>query len=109
MALVRTPFMPPRFATFQVPLEFNKLDLKDYLKNAYNVDTLKIRSYVEQQQPTRNLRFGKMGYGPLRRPKSKKRMMVELAEPFVWPPRPDDVNKKYTLAYLVLKVINHKY
>ncbi|KAI5287149.1 hypothetical protein KEM54_006209 [Ascosphaera aggregata] len=95
IALIRTPFMPPRYATFQVPLEFNKLDLKDYLKNAYGVDTLKIRSYVEQQKPTRDLRFGKQGFGPLRRPKSKKRMMVELVDPFVWPPRPADLDKNF--------------
>ncbi|KAI5286146.1 hypothetical protein KEM52_002124 [Ascosphaera acerosa] len=95
VALVRTPFMPPRYATFQVPLEFNKLDLKDYLRNAYGVETLKIRSYVEQQKPTRELRFDLPGHGPLRRPKSKKRMMVELAEPFVWPELPADAKKQF--------------
>ncbi|EEP80384.1 conserved hypothetical protein [Uncinocarpus reesii 1704] len=90
ITLIRTPFLPPRYASFWVPLSFNKLDLKDYLKRVYNVDVIKVRSYVEQQKVTRERPMGKEGYGPLRRPMSKKKMTVELTEPFVWPEEPTD-------------------
>ncbi|OKL56281.1 hypothetical protein UA08_08465 [Talaromyces atroroseus] len=89
IALIHTPFLPPRYASFYVPLEFNKLDMRDYMKKLYNVDILRIRSYVEQQKVTRQLR-DRMGQGPLRRPKSKKKMTIEMFEPFVWPQLPQD-------------------
>lgn len=98
ITLIRSPFLPPRYATFLVPLEFNKLDLKDYLKRLYNVDTLKIRSYVEQQRITRESKSPLGIAGPIRRPKSKKRMIVELVEPFVWPPAPED-SSPYVIIY----------
>lgn len=34
--------------------------------------------------------MGKEGYGPLRRPMAKKKMTVEMTEPFVWPEEPKD-------------------
>lgn len=89
VGLVRTPHLSPRYAQFRVPLNLNKLDLKDYLKNVYDVDVVSIRSYVQQQPITRIRRDG-MSIGPWRRPKSEKRMTVELKEPFVWPEEPDD-------------------
>ncbi|KAL2864674.1 mitochondrial 54S ribosomal protein uL23m [Aspergillus lucknowensis] len=91
IALIRTPFLPPRYASFYVPLNFNKLDLRDYLQRLYGVGVLRIRSYVEQQKVTRMRRDGK-GYGPLRRPRSKKRMTVEMKQPFVWPDVPEDMS-----------------
>ncbi|WEW60947.1 mitochondrial 54S ribosomal protein YmL41 [Emydomyces testavorans] len=90
ITLIRTPFLPPRYASFWVPLSFNKLDMKDYLKRLYNVDVIKVRSYVEQQKVTRERPMGKQGYGPLRRPMAKKKMTVEMIEPFVWPEAPTD-------------------
>ncbi|KAI1916611.1 mitochondrial 54S ribosomal protein YmL41 [Ophidiomyces ophidiicola] len=90
ITLIRTPFLPPRYASFWVPLSFNKLDLKDYLKRAYNVDVIKVRSYVEQQKVTRERALGKEGFGPLRRPMAKKKMTVEMTEPFIWPEEPKD-------------------
>ncbi|CEL03246.1 hypothetical protein ASPCAL04403 [Aspergillus calidoustus] len=90
IALIRTPFLPPRFASFYVPLNFNKLDLRDYLQRLYGVGVLRIRSYVEQMKVTRMKRNGN-GYGQLRRPQSKKRMTVEMKEPFVWPEAPEDM------------------
>lgn len=65
--------------------------MRDYLKRLYDVDVLRVRSYVEQQKVTRMKRFGKQGYGPLRRPMSKKRMTVEMTQPFVWPSLPEDM------------------
>ncbi|EED23275.1 mitochondrial ribosomal protein L23, putative [Talaromyces stipitatus ATCC 10500] len=92
VTLVRTPFLPPRYATFYVPLEFNKLDMREYMKQVYNVDIISIRSFVEQQKVTREFRDGRPGYGPIRRPKSKKKMTIEMTEPFVWPEVPKDLS-----------------
>lgn len=72
--------------------------MKDYLKRVYNVDVLKVRSYVEQQKVTREMPRGRQGYGPLRRPMAKKRMTVEMTEPFVWPEPPTD-HEPYVYAY----------
>ncbi|KAE8352635.1 hypothetical protein BDV28DRAFT_157702 [Aspergillus coremiiformis] len=91
IALIRTPFLPPRFASFYVPLDFNKLDLRDYLKRLYKVDVLSVRSYVEQQKVTRLRPVQKSGYGKLRRPMAKKKMTVEMKQPFVWPEVPTDL------------------
>jgi large subunit ribosomal protein L23 len=88
IALIRTPHLPPRFAQFYVPLEFNKMDMRDYMKRAYGIKVLAVRSFVEQQKVTRERKFGKPGYGPLRRPKSKKKMTIEMTQPFTWPEPP---------------------
>ncbi|EEH49483.1 mitochondrial 54S ribosomal protein YmL41 [Paracoccidioides brasiliensis Pb18] len=90
ITLIRTPFLPPRYASFWVPLTFNKLDIKDYLKRVYGVDVVKVRSYVEQQKITRERPCGKEGYGKWRRPMAKKKMTVEMTEPFIWPEEPKD-------------------
>ncbi|KAL2221834.1 putative mitochondrial ribosomal protein L23 [Thermoascus aurantiacus ATCC 26904] len=90
IALIRTPFLPPRYASFYVPLNFNKLDMRDYMQRVYGVKVLSVRSYVEQQKVTRQRPLGRLGLGPLRRPKSKKKMTIEMAEPFVWPEEPKD-------------------
>ncbi|KAL4802299.1 putative mitochondrial ribosomal protein L23 [Aspergillus unguis] len=91
VALIRTPFLPPRFASFYVPLNFNKLDMRDYLQRAYGVGVISVRSTVEQQKVTREKTNGKFGYGKWRRPKSRKRMTVEMDEPFVWPELPESM------------------
>ena len=67
----------------------NKLDLRDYLYHAYSVRTIAIRSYVEQQpvrqgKPNAIMPRIKNWY----RPRSVKKMTVELEEPFVWPAEP---------------------
>ncbi|KAJ6184538.1 hypothetical protein N7519_005839 [Penicillium mononematosum] len=84
------PNLTPRYAQFRVPLNFNKFDLRSYLWHLYGVGTLSIRSYVQAQPITRISRDGK-GFGPWRRPKSQKRMTVELKEPFVYPEEPKDL------------------
>ncbi|PYI11163.1 mitochondrial ribosomal protein L23 [Aspergillus sclerotiicarbonarius CBS 121057] len=91
LALIRTPFLPPRFASFYVPLNFNKLDMRDYMQRLYGVGILSVRSYVEQQKVTRLKPMGRYGYGKLRRPMSKKKMTVEMKDPFVWPEAPKDM------------------
>ena len=74
---------PPSFATFKVPLTFNKLDLRDYLHNVYGVRTLGVRSQLRQQRVRRS-----KVHGRITRPPPIKTMTAELARPFVWPARP---------------------
>ena len=83
-------------ASFIVPLNFNKLDMKDYLWNAYKIPVLAVRSYVVQQavredKPGAILPKRSQWY----RPRSSKRMIVEMGEgkhggPFVWPDEMDN-------------------
>ncbi|CAI7627315.1 unnamed protein product [Penicillium pancosmium] len=92
IALVRTPFLSPRYAQFRVPLNFNKLDLRDYLERVYGVGVVSVRSYIEQQPITRIDR-DQRNFGAWRRPQSIKRMTVELREPFIWPEEPTDFTR----------------
>ncbi|KAL4937411.1 hypothetical protein BDV06DRAFT_215906 [Aspergillus oleicola] len=91
IALMRTPFLPPRYASFYVPLWFSKLDMRDYMQRLYGIGIIGIRSYVEQQKVTRIMRE-KQAYGRLRRPRSRKRMTVEMKDPFVWPEVPEKMD-----------------
>ncbi|KAL1902614.1 mitochondrial 54S ribosomal protein YmL41 [Sporothrix stenoceras] len=88
----------PNFATFQVPLRFNKLDLRDYLYHVYGVEVRTVRSWLTPQIPRRRyvevndddksrdiVNFGK---GQWYRPQPIKRMMVELVKPFSFPEPP---------------------
>ncbi|EAQ88049.1 hypothetical protein CHGG_04668 [Chaetomium globosum CBS 148.51] len=77
---------PPNLATFVVPLNFNKFDLRDYLYHAYNVEVTSVRSFINQPAPKQKF----VGVGRMYRPRSQKMMIVELLKPFVWPARPDD-------------------
>lgn len=89
LTLIRTPHLPPKYAQFWVPLWFNKLDLKDYLRRVYNVEVLHVRSYVVQSKVERKPTLGRglFSYptGPIHRPESKKKMTAELVNSFVWP------------------------
>ncbi|CAJ2513601.1 Uu.00g017200.m01.CDS01 [Anthostomella pinea] len=76
---------PPQFATFKVPLTFNKLDIRDYLLHAYDVSVKGVRSQLRQQKPRRSAIHHRVS-----RPAPIKTMTVELASPFVWPARPAD-------------------
>jgi large subunit ribosomal protein L23 len=93
---MRTPHLPPKYASFWVPLWFNKLDFKNYLKNVYNVDVLHIRSYVQQQKVQREERlvgkFNTQQQGKLYRPQARKKMTVELVDPFVYPEEVKDLS-----------------
>ncbi|VBB83910.1 Putative mitochondrial LSU ribosomal protein L23 precursor [Podospora comata] len=81
VALLRPkPKQSPHLATFAVPLQFNKLDLRDYLHHAYGVETTAIRSFINQPKPER-----KNKTGPWYRPRAQKMMIAELVKPFVWP------------------------
>ena len=89
---MRTPHLGPRYAAFDVPLHFNKLDLRAYLKEIYDVDVLHIRSMVVQQKMDRKDGRDKYSRGPAFRPPSKKKMTCLLEKPFVYPEEPEDLD-----------------
>ncbi|KAF3163729.1 hypothetical protein TWF788_001351 [Orbilia oligospora] len=92
IALVRTPRLPPTFAQFAVPLSLNKLDLKNYLKNAYGIKVLGVRSSIRQQPVEIEQQGGARRYV---RKQAEKRMIIEMEEPFVWPEEPQDLTKYF--------------
>lgn len=77
------PTGSPYYAKFQCPLEMNKLDLKQYLKTLYNVETVHIRSYVSPGKKYQT-RVGRQR-GPWKHKPSKKFMTAQLVEAFKWP------------------------
>lgn len=91
ITLLRTPNLPATMASFLVPLNLNKLDLKDYLYHAYDLPVLSVRSYI-QQQKIRQDKPAKLMPAPRRwfRPRAIKKMTVELERAFVWPKEPDE-------------------
>ncbi|KAK4126154.1 hypothetical protein N657DRAFT_568870 [Parathielavia appendiculata] len=84
------PRQPPNLATFVVPLQFNKLDLRDYLFHAYNVEVTSVRSFINQPTPRR--KYGNTG--KWFRPRSQKMMIAELVKPFVWPEPPAEKDRE---------------
>jgi large subunit ribosomal protein L23 len=90
--LLRTDYLGPRYASFAVPLHFNKLHLKAYLKDIYNVDVLHIRSVVKQEKVQRQEGRDPYSQGPLVRPQSTKKMTCLLAKPFVYPTAPENLD-----------------
>lgn len=97
ITFLRTPLKPPHFASFLVPLNLNKLDLKSYLYNAYNIRVLHVRSFVMHGRMVRDPRTNRKS----RKPRVKK-MTIEMDGPkaaFVWPDPPEDMepwDKKMT-------------
>ncbi|KAI1423097.1 hypothetical protein F5Y12DRAFT_561943 [Xylaria sp. FL1777] len=84
--LTPEPKQLPIFATFRVPMTFNKFDLRDYLLHVYRTPVVAVRSHIIQQKIKR-AHFS----GHVHRPPSFKKMTVQLTQPFVWPQLPDDV------------------
>ena len=84
------PKQPPNLATFVVPLQFNKLDLRDYLYHAYNVEVTSVRSFINQPAPRK--KFGHTG--KWFRPRSQKMMIAELVKPFIWPEAPKEEERE---------------
>ncbi|KAK5059766.1 hypothetical protein LTR84_009649 [Exophiala bonariae] len=91
--LLRTKHLGPRYAAFFVPLHFNKLDMRDYLKSVYNVDILHIRSTIIQAKVKQIPTMSKVGRGYWARPASRKKMTVLLAKPFVYPEEIKDLSE----------------
>jgi len=86
VTFVRKTHLPPNEACFNVPLQWNKFDLRDYLWNLYGVEVTKVRSYVKEQPLTQRVGLPNSWY----RPQAKKFMTVELAQPFQWPEVPEN-------------------
>ncbi|KAI0448236.1 hypothetical protein F5B21DRAFT_498240 [Xylaria acuta] len=84
--LAPRPNQPPTFATFKVPLTFNKFDLRDYLFHAYNTPVLAVRSQVRQRRDVLTHVNGRRFRSP-----PIKTMTVQLTQPFVWPSMPTDI------------------
>lgn len=90
-----------------VPLSFNKLDLRDYLYHAYNVEVASVRSFIKQPRADRR---GQNNDGPWYRPRAKKMMIAELVKPFVWPdpiPKTDKAREEFDYA-MWNKIEKHK-
>ncbi|KAI1744398.1 hypothetical protein F4680DRAFT_407295 [Xylaria scruposa] len=83
--LAPRPNQPPTFATFKVPLTFNKFDIRDYLFHAYNTPVLAVRSQLRQRRDILTHISGRKFRAP-----PVKTMTVQLAQPFVWPSLPTD-------------------
>ena len=81
------PDAPANIAEFIVPLNLNKLDIRDYLFNLYNVRALGVRSYVQQQKMSMRPKATSRQFY---RPRAIKKMFVELESPFVWPKEPEN-------------------
>lgn len=84
----------PYQAKFIVPKSFNKMDLRDYLYNIYNLRVLNVTSALMPGSYTRNL---PAPYGSRFRAPQVKKMTVDLLEPFVWPAESEDF-KQHKLA-----------
>ena len=76
----------PFFVSFRVPLSFNKLDLRDYLRHIYGVHAELVRSWVVMRALRRKNQD--RDFGRFYRPMSLKFMSVKLQEPFVLPKKP---------------------
>lgn len=88
--MIRKPELGRYYAHFRVPLWFNKLDMKGYLKNVYNVDVIHVRSSVSHAKRSTQSIGGGAVQGRAIREKSKKSMTVQLVDPFDWPTETKD-------------------
>ncbi|KAF1349120.1 hypothetical protein BDV97DRAFT_355057 [Delphinella strobiligena] len=112
VTLLRSKRLPPTFARFVVPLSMNKLDMRDYLYHAYDIRTISIRSFVEQQPVTQG-KPGSIKPALKRwfRPRAIKKMTVEMEQPFVWPeePKGDDLKPWNNDTFHQAKKENEEY
>ncbi|GBC09099.1 hypothetical protein RclHR1_00860037 [Rhizophagus clarus] len=84
---MRTPSLPPNKVAFRIPTNINKLDVKDYLSNIYNLDVVDVRTMVYAAESTNNR------YRP-----SYKKAIVTLGDDFNYPQKPLEL--KYSDAEL---------
>ena len=90
--MLRRPDHPAHWATFQVPLRFNKFDIRDYLWNLYGVESTRVRSWVKHAALERE---GSRTF----RPPMTKIMTVEMTKPFAWPEEPEDKEPWHNKLY----------
>ena len=74
--------------------------MRDYLFHAYGIRVHGVRSYIQMSKLTQD-KPGSKRPKPRKwfRPKSTKKMMVEMEQPFVWPEEPKDFD-----AYVLLSI-----
>ena len=98
IVLHRNEKLEPYLAVFRVPLNLSKLDLRDYLWNLYGVEILSVRSavYMGKLKRQRKKRVGEHSvmFGPVKRTKATKKMIVQLAKPFRFPRLMNDEDKE---------------
>lgn len=80
----------------------NKLDLRDYLFHAYNIRVHSVRSFI-QLQKIRQDKPNALRAKPRRwfRPRSIKKMMVEMERPFVWHEAPENFDLYATFSSMI--------
>lgn len=100
VTMMRKPTDSPYLASFQVPLWFNKLDMKSYLQELYGVSIVHVRSWVVEHRLARRPHANPRREGQWYRPQSEKRMKVQLVEPFEWPEVPKDLEEYVLLPFL---------
>lgn len=84
--------MTPFQAQFQVPKTFNKLDFRDYLWNLYGLRALRITTQISWSQWARSR-------GPRFRTPQKKKMIIDMEKPFIWPEESPEVLKSYNIEF----------
>jgi hypothetical protein len=99
ITLRRNTKLEPYHAVFDVPLNLSKLDLRDYLWHLYGVKTISIRSSILPGILRRKYAGTKSAqrWGPMRRTKARKKMIVQLAKPFRYP---RELNRRELDEYL---------
>lgn len=94
----------PYQAKFYVPRLFNKLDLRDYLWHVYGLRTLKITTQLLHSKFVRGS-FDRARY----RPGQRKKMTIEMEEPFVWPEPPKNYHKLSVEAAYQMRLHSNKF
>lgn len=101
---------PPTTASFLVPLNMNKLDMRDYLYHAYDVKCLNVRSFIKQARVQQGKPDAvKPQISRWFRPKASKKMTVEMDKPFVWPAEPEDFSPWSRQTFWDAKEENRQY
>lgn len=77
----------PYQAKFIVPKSFNKLDLRDYLFHVYGLRAMNVTTQLLHAKYTRVNQVM-----PRYRAPQIKKMTIDMAEPFIWPEQPADMD-----------------
>ena len=103
VTLKRNPKFEPYYAVFEVPLNISKLDLRDYLWHLYDVKVLSVRSLVLPGQLRRKHKVEDrpVRLGPMIRTRARKKMIVQLAKPFQYPPllSSKELNEQFAFSF----------
>lgn len=88
----------PYQAKFAVPRYFNKLDLRDYLYHVYGLRALNVTTQLLWARWTRQT-----PRSPRYRETQIKKMTIDMADPFVWPEQPSEVELDKMLNLTLIK------